>query len=121
MTPTGRTSVLDGQLQERDDETDAVHSLQQAVVAAVSAEDASRRTWTRARPLMNEVDRNGPFYPTSVTVHSQVKAFAKVRAKERIVTRAQGLSLAEVKSKDSFQVQVNWLEKNEEPVLGFAF
>ena len=42
-----------------------MQSLQQAVVAAVAAEDASRRTWTPARPLMNEVDRNGGYYPTS--------------------------------------------------------
>ena len=51
-------AVLDGQLQERDDDTDAVQSLQQVVVAANAAEDASRQTWTQARHLMNEVCRN---------------------------------------------------------------
>ena len=40
-------ATLDGQLQERDE-------LQQAVVASNAAEDASRRTWTQARQLMNE-------------------------------------------------------------------
>ena len=46
-------AILDGQLQERDDEADAMQSLQQAVVAAIAAEDASRRTWTQARPFVN--------------------------------------------------------------------
>ena len=46
-------AILDGQLQERDDKADAVQSLQQAVVAAIAAEDASRRTWTQARPFVN--------------------------------------------------------------------
>ena len=40
-------ATLDGQKPERVE-------LQQAVVAANAVEDASRRTWTQARQLMNE-------------------------------------------------------------------
>ena len=57
-------AILDGQLQERDDKADAVQSLQQAAVAAIAAEDASRRTWTQARPFVNQVCPKRGDYPT---------------------------------------------------------
>ena len=41
-------AIPDAQLQELDDDPDAVQSLQQTVVAAKAAEDASRRMWTQA-------------------------------------------------------------------------
>ena len=48
---------------------------------------------------MNEVARNGGYYPTSGDGHSQVNANAKARAKERIVARAQGRAQANAQAR----------------------
>ena len=94
MTP----AILDGQVHGRDDETDGGQSLQQAVVAANAAEDASRRTWTRAGQLMNEVYRNRGYYNM---VHSQLKPNAKSRASAKgiVVARAQARAVAKAKAR----------------------
>ena len=49
-------AILDVPRQERHDDTDALQSLQQAVMAANAEKDASRRTRTQARYWMSERD-----------------------------------------------------------------
>ena len=73
-----------GQLQERDDETDAVQSLPQAAVAASAVEDASQRTWTQARQLMRE------YYPTNAQGSLTNKGKGKGKGKFRGTSGRKG-------------------------------
>ena len=87
---------------ERDDNTDAVQSLQQPVVAANAAEHASRRTWTHARRLMDEVYRNRGYYPTNAHGPLTGNGKRKGKAEER-VAKAQEGHRQRTKNKDERQ------------------